>query len=173
MKKSCLAIYTVIILFIAFWVGPGLIMAQGTSPVKVNKITTSPASFKAGNTVSISIEIENTARSNYGCVGEACFQIFVQIFKARPPIMTNFLFETTLSLNAALSAGEKKTITFPARWVVPNIDTDKFIFNATGPICAPDEFGQMLSKTFLKSCSYSATSTIELIRIHKKDLIRK
>jgi hypothetical protein len=153
----------------------GLVMAQGTSPVKVNRITVTPASFKIGDTLSFSIEIENTSTSAYACVNGTYFKAFLHVFKATPYRIDNQLWETSQPLTTNLAPHERRTVTFTARWTVPNIVTDKFIFMAGGPICAPDEFNQSTVITFYQTCTYTALATIrpEVIRIAAKDILKK
>jgi len=153
----------------------GLVMAQGTSPVKVNRITVTPAQFKIGTTLSFSIEIENTSTSAYGCVNGTYFKAFLHAFKATPYHISNLLWETSQPITANLAPNEKRTVTFTEKWTVPNIATDKFIFLAGSPICAPDEFNQSLALTFYQTCSYAALATIrpEFIRIAVKDILKK
>lgn len=154
----------------------GLVMAQGMSPVKVNKITITPATFRIGDTLSFSIEIENTSTSAYGCVRGAYFKAFLHAFKAAPYHISNLLWDTSQPLTTNLGPGEKRTVTFTARWTVPSIDTDKFIFLAGGPACAPDEFNQTTAFTYYQTCTYAALATIlrpEVIRIATKEILKK
>ncbi len=154
----------------------GLAMAQGMSPVKVNKITVTPASFRIGDILSFSIEIENTSTSAYGCVNGAYFKAFLQVFKATPYHVSNLLWDTSQALTTNLAPGEKRTVAFTAKWTVPNIATDKFIFLAGGPVCAPDEFNQTTAFPFYQTCTYSALATVmrpEVIRIAVKDILKK
>lgn len=144
-------------------------MAQGISPVKVNRIIASPSPFKEGNTVSISVEIENKATKNYGCVGTDYFKVGLKIYKSTVS-PANKLWETSQALTSALGPGEKRTVAFSANRTVPNIDTDKFIFVATGPLCAPDEFGQSTSLTFLRRCRYEELIKMEIIKVPKTDI---
>jgi len=153
----------------------GLAMAQGMSPVKVNKITVTPASFRIGDILSFSIEIENTSTSAYGCVNGAYFKAFLQVFKATPYHVSNLLWDTSQALTTNLAPGEKRTVAFTAKWTVPNIATDKFIFLAGGPVCAPDEFNQTTPFTYYQTCTYAALVTMrpEVIRIAVKDILKK
>jgi hypothetical protein len=169
-----MAIYILLILFMGSLAVPNLGIAQGTSPVKVNKITVTPATFKIGNNLTITVEIENTSRSTYGCVGGTYFKVFLSVFKATPFHVSNQLWTTNQPLTTALNPGEKRSITFTSKWTVPNIDTDKFIFHAGGPICAPDEFNQTASRTFSRSCTYSSPLLVihPGIGVHIKELLR-
>lgn len=156
MKNIYLAIYLLLVFFVGCLLVPSLIMANGTSPVKVINMIVYPASFKVGDTVSISVAIENTARSHYGCVHGATFKVFLNIYKASQPTLANLSWETSQPLTEVLNPGGRKVIAFDAKFRVPAIGTDKFLFIATGPFCTPDGFGQTLSRTFFRSESYSA-----------------
>lgn len=174
MRKFSINAVIMVILFTGFLLSADLVTAQGTSPVRVNKISVSPSSFKAGDRLTITIEIENTSRSRYGCVGGAYFKAFLSIYKAEPFTVSNRLWETDQTLRANLRPGEKRTVTFASRWTVPSMNYEKYIFNATGPICAPDEFGRSAKKEYVSSCTYS--SPMPLLRLPKvatKDLIKK
>jgi hypothetical protein len=153
----------------------GLVMAQGTSPVKVNRITVTPASFKIGDTLSFSIEIENTSTSAYACVNGAYFKAFLHVFKATPYHVSNLLWETSQPLTTNLAPHERRTVAFSAKWTVPNIATDKFIFLAGGPVCAPDEFNQTTAITFYQTCIYAPLVAVrpETLRIAVKDILKK
>jgi len=167
MKKIFLTVFVLMGIFMFSLFIPHLTMAH--SPVKVNKIIVSPVPFKAGNTVSISVEIENTARSNYGCVGTELFKVFLSIWKS-DVVPGNYLWSTSQPLTAVLGPGEKRTIAFSANWTVPNIDPDKFIFHASGPLCPPDKYREGAELSFLRSCSYSPIAPMEYIRIRKIDI---
>lgn len=168
------AIYLLLILFIIGSLAlPNLGIAQGTSPVKVNRIIVTPATFKIGDELTITVEIENTARSAYGCVGGAHFKVYLHVFKATPFHVSNMLWSTDQPLTTALNPGEKRSITFTSKWTAPNIDTDRFIFLAGGPICASDEFNRTASRTFSRRCIYSSPQLIRgEIGIHMKELPR-
>lgn len=150
------SIYILLILLLWTLTIPELGMAQGASPVKVNKITVTPDTFKTGDTLTITVDIENTSKSAYGCVGGPYFKVFLNVFKATPFTVSNQLWTTNQALNTPLNPGEKRSITFTSKWTVSNIDTDKFILQAGSPICAPDEFNQTASRTFSRSCTYTS-----------------
>jgi len=139
-------------------------LAQGISPIRVNKITVTPATFKAGDRLKITIEIENTASVTYGCVGDRWFHAYVGVYKNTPFNTTNRIWNTEVRLTTPLRAGEKRGVRFLSDWDVPKIETDKFIFLAWGPVCAPDEFGMQTQKTYIRSCSYSSPKITGLKR---------
>ena len=170
MKKFRQAMCMFLPLFFLFLVLPDQCLAQGTSPVKVKKIEVNPDSFKVGKILTISVEIQNTSNKRYGCVGGTHYKVFLNIFKATPYHVSNQVWKTSQPLSAILSPGEQKTITFSAKWKVPNIDTDRFIFRAGGPICAPDEFNQTAAITFLRTCVYRLLPKFKLIRKATKKL---
>jgi hypothetical protein len=132
----------------------GNVFAQGASPVKVNKITVTPSSFKAGDVLTFTIEIQNTSRNTYGCVGDSGFKVFLDVFNAERLQMDNWLWGTEQPLTSPLAPGEKRTITFSSKWTVPKICPEKIVFLGGGPWCAPDEFNQTAYITFSQTCLY-------------------
>ena len=139
-------------------------VAQGTSPVKVSSVSVSPTSFKAGDNVTITVQLENISASPYGCVGGAYFKVAVYVFKASPYTVTNQIWSADQVLTTPLAAHERRTVTLTTKWSVPNLDTPSFHVMAWSPVCAPDEFGQNAVLTINKTCVYSYTPTIQFIR---------
>jgi hypothetical protein len=166
MKKISLIL--LVLLLIA-----GNVLAQGTSPVKVNKLTVTPSSFKAGDVLTFTIEIQNTSRNTYGCVGGSYFKVYLYVFNADRMHVDNLLWKTEQTLTSPLAPGEKRTITFSSKWTVPKICPEKIVFVGWGPMCAPDEFSQMAKIIFNQTCLYGmikvplVTGTMRI-----KDLIK-
>jgi hypothetical protein len=163
LKKICLSICMTLSL-------AALALAQGTSPVKVTSIAVAPASFKAGDAVTITVQVENSATRPYGCVGTPYFQVSVNIFKAEPYTTTNMIWQGEQALTTPLAAGERRTVTLSMRWTVPNLDVSSFHVTAWSPLCAPDEFGQFAKVIINKSCVYTYQPRLEIIRTPIRDL---
>jgi hypothetical protein len=140
-------------------------MAQGTSPVKIVSVSVSPTSFKAGDAVTVTVQIENTAATPYGCVGAGFFKVAAYVFKAAPHTVTNQVWSAEQALTTPLAAHERRTVALTTKWTVPNIDTPSFQVVAWSPVCAPDEFGQNAVITIGKSCVYSYSPALTLIRM--------
>jgi hypothetical protein len=137
-------------------------MAQGTSPIKVNSINVAPTSFKAGDSVTVTIQLENTRATSYGCAG---MQAAVYAFKAEPYTTTNEVWRATQPVASPMAANEKRIVTFTTKWTVPNVDAPTFSLLAWSPACAPDEFGQSLVLKINKSCVYSYTPSFQRVRL--------
>jgi hypothetical protein len=142
-------------------------MAQGTSPIKVNSISVSPTNFKAGDSVTVTLQLENTRASGYGCAG---MQASIHAFKAEPYTVTNQVWNATQAVGGAMAANEKRNVTFTTRWNVPNVDAPTWHLMAWSPACPPDEFGQNAVLKIGKSCTYTATPTIRLLRLPPQQL---
>ncbi len=158
----------ILIVLVSFFIA-GNCLAQGMSPVKVTKLKVTPSSFKAGDVLTFTIEIMNTSRNTYGCVGATYFKVFLDVFNAERFHVDNWLWGTEQSLTSPLAPGEKRTITFSSKWTVPKITSDKVVFVGGGPICAPDEFNQIAHITFSQTCSY----VLQLPQITTGKMLRK
>jgi hypothetical protein len=145
-------------------------LAQGTSPVKINSISVSPANFKAGDNVTITTQLENTSPNTYGCVGGAYFSVSVYVFKATPYTVANQVWHGSQALPSALAGRERRTVTLTTRWPVGAVDTPSYHIMAWSPVCAPDEFGQNTILTIPKVCVYSYQPRFEFARRPIKEL---
>ena len=170
MKRFKKAVLTILPVFILLLILPALSMAQGSSPVKVTKIMVNPNSFKAGNTISFSIEIQNTSTSSYGCSGA---KVSIHIYKATPYTVSNRVWHTEQPFSATMAPGEKKTVSFSGKWRVPNFCPNQFIVLAKGTICAPDEFDQSKADTFSKTCVYKRRQLLIRRPIHRRPVKKK
>jgi hypothetical protein len=173
MKKFNSFPWVLVLLIVGLFLTVNFGLAQGMSPVNVNKITVSPLPFKVGERVTISLELENTATGNYGCVGGVYYKAFIHIFKAKPFTVDNVVWETSQALTAPFRPGEKRTVTFTSTWTVPNTETINYFFSCGSPVCAPDEFGQHLVVTYYRSCVYNSLQVNpEIIRLSVKELYK-
>jgi hypothetical protein len=146
------------------------VLAQGTSPVKVTGISVSPTTFKAGDTVTVTVKLHNTATKPYDCVGGGHFAVSVYVFKASPYTVANQVWSASQPLTTPLGAGENRTVTLSTKWTVPNIDTSTFHFMAWSPVCAPDEFGQTATLKVNRECVYRYHALFEFKRVPLKSL---
>jgi len=142
----------------------------GDSPVEVTSISLSPTSFKAGDTVTVTVKIKNTATNPYACVGGVFFRVEVHVFKAEPYTVANRVWTATQPLTTPLAAGEIRTVTLASKWTVPNIDTPTFHFQAWGPLCGSDEFGGLAVLKVNKVCVYQYKPHLEFAPKQAKEL---
>jgi hypothetical protein len=150
-------------------------MAQGTSPIKVNSISVSPTSFKAGDQVTITIQLKNEGTRSYGC---GSFEASVSIFKTKPYTVTNRVWDASQAVTSPMAAGAVQNVTFTSKWTVPNINTTSFHIMAWSPLCAPDEFGQNTIIEIGKECVYKYQPRFEFLArpikpLRKAPLIKK
>jgi hypothetical protein len=142
---------------------PAMLLAQGTSPLKVTRITISPASVAAGARVAISVSIQNTSTATYGCSGPNS-GVTVYVFKAEPYSTANKVWETTQPV-APFAAGETRAVPISTQWVVPAGDVESYHIVAWSGVCGSDEFGQQAALKLRKACTYSALPTLLLPNI--------
>ncbi len=138
-------------------------MAQGSSPVEVTGITVSPATFKGGDQVTLTVSLKNTSTNPYGCVGTPYNAVTIYVFKAEPHTTANLVWQNTHALPGVLAGGERKTVTIAARWPVPATDVPEWQIVAWSPVCAPDEFGQRAVLKIGKECMYHYTPRLQLM----------
>jgi hypothetical protein len=131
--------------------------------VKVAAIGISPAQFKAGDQVTLSVTLQNTSASPYACVGSTYYGVSVYISKARPSTVANTVFSGHQPLTSPLAAHERRTVTLTTKWTVPSVDTPQFYVQAWGPICGSDEFGNTAEVTIPRVCVYNFTPTITAV----------
>jgi len=134
---------------------PLLGWAQGSSAIKVTVINVTPASFQNGAALTVAIDYRNAGTRASG-PGTA----FVQVFKANTFLATDLVWHTEQPVGA-IPAGGTGSLTFTTKFTVPNINTDKFVFRA-GIIDPPNEFCDMASRTFNRTCTYQAMPVIFL-----------
>lgn len=151
----------IFIVFLIFFIA----VAQGVSPVKVNKIVVSPSPFKVGDALTFTVEIENTSNSTYGCVNTLGFIVQISVFKSDTS-EKNLIWVGSQKLTTPLSAGEKRTVTLTSKWKVPPevVDINKIIFRAYGPACAEGDLliQQNAELTCYRSCSFAPLKLIVL-----------
>lgn len=151
----------------------GIAMAQ--SPIKVNGVSLSPTSFAAGDAVAITVNLENAGTTSYGCVGGAFFKLWVPIYKAASFTTANQIWSGEAALTSPMAPGEKRSITLSTTWTVPNLDVPAFHFQAWGPVCAPDEFGNTATLKVNRSCVYKYQPIFQWVKkpIRELSLIRR
>ena len=151
---------------------PSTVFSQGSSPVEVKSISLTPTTFKSGDNVTINVTLHNASTKVYGCAG---MKVWLWVYKAKPSTTTNQIWSAEQALGvASMAAGETKTVTFTQKFTVPTQNYPQLIFNAWGPVCAPDEFGQMASLVVGQECMYKVSSIFEFApRTRIPKLIKK
>ena len=157
---------TKLIIIVALALGVALagpVWAQGTSPIQVTSINLEPASFNAGDRVTIKIGLKNG-----GAAATAAGMAYVDIFKADTWLASDAVFHAEQPI-AAMAAGATRTVTFAARWTVPGLDVPAYFVRAAA-IDPPNEFGNPKSARYLRSCAYSrpaALVTLPVLRLRE------
>ena len=126
---SLFAVGVVLFLF------PGLLVAQGTSPVKVTSITLSPTTCDPGDIVTVTITLHNTSANPYNCGG---MMAGISAFKATPYSVANRIWQAQQPVTS-FAAGEQRNVTFTTKFTVP-ANLVELHFQARGPVCPPNEF---------------------------------
>jgi hypothetical protein len=155
-KVVFLAVFALLMLLL-----PGAVFSQGSSPVEVKTISLSPTTFKSGDNVTVTVTLHNASTNAYSCSG---MKAYLYVFKAKPYLVTNRIWSSEQAIGVtSMAAGESRTATFTQKFTVPAQNYPQLFFNAWGPICAPDEFGQSASLTVGQECVYKVFSRIEII----------
>lgn len=158
--------------FLLMLILPGTVFGQGSSPVEVKAISLTPTTFKPGNMVTINVTLHNASTKAYGCSG---MKIWLYVFKAKPTTTTNQIWSSEQAIGVnSMAANETRTVAFTQQFTVPAQNYPQLIFNAWGPICAPDEFGQYASLVVGQECMYRVRSRFEFVpRTRLPVLIKK
>ena len=127
----------------ALLVASGIAADQGTSPMKVDKITLSPATFKAGNSVTVAVTVRNGGTKVYGCPGENTWAVWFIMTRAEPSpgggvSTSDFLWSAYEPLGSAMKPGESRTVAASHKWLVPALDLPSVYAFAAGGGCSPD-----------------------------------
>jgi len=130
---------------------PASVHSQGQSPLTVTGISFSPATFKPGDDVSVTITLRNPSTQRYGCTGMSAA---IQVFHRQPYTVYHLIWRAEQA-TAPMAAGESRNVTFSQRFTVPRANHPQLFFNAWSPMCAPDEFGRASEFVVGQECVYT------------------
>ncbi|HHT9126529.1 MAG TPA: hypothetical protein ACFYD6_12025 [Candidatus Brocadiia bacterium] len=139
-RKFVLVIISLLTVTMTF---SSIIFAQGSSALKITKITVTPSPFKTGNTLNFSVEVENpTSKATYG---DFSIDFSVKEDEAYKSIGT--------TNSPKLNAGEKRVVKIAQTYNASgNFKNLCFLFT---PIDAPNEFGKNFQSCYMPSCVYN------------------
>jgi len=143
----------IISLMAALFIFSAMSFAQGSSPLKITKITVTPSPFKNDDTLNFSVEVENpTSAATY-----ADFGIW---FYVNEDGMSKYIGTTN---SAKLNAGEKRIVNIAQTYkVAKSFHKICFVFT---PIDAPNEFGTEFQSCYTASCTYNPSFVRPMLRV--------
>jgi len=156
-KRTAFVLSTTLVCLFLF---AAALAAQGTSPIKVTAIKMSPTTFKAGESVMLTVTLWNGSKSKYGCSG---MKAVIYAFKGKPYTVTNQIWKAE-ELVGPMAGGEKRDVTFSTKFTAPAANYPKLHFMAWSPVCAPDEFGQNAILVVGQECYYRFRSRSLVIK---------
>jgi hypothetical protein len=125
--------------------------ALAVDDLKVTKFTVSPSSFKKGNNLSFSVEVENPTDSTVSGAGNILFDILDGTPERAGP--GSFIGRTPIPTIAPHS---KVTVALGQSYSVPSNADDLITFQIRLPSIVPGgEFGPVYRYKYIASCTYA------------------
>jgi hypothetical protein len=153
MKKTCKTLTQIVatvmtILFLLSFVGVAF-----AAELNLKKFTVSPSPFKKGQTVRISVEVENP---NSAAVSTAGKEIYAYLRDGTPGREGPGSFLGKTPLPATIGARATITVNLAQTYTVPNNAGNEITFTIHLPPITPGvEFGPAFSYKFDATCTYS------------------
>lgn len=152
-------------------------LIAGDSPVEIRVFTVTPTPFKTGDTLSFTVEIENTSDSAYGSPRHF-MKVSISIYKDEWKLENNLWYYEQDIGTYSLAPKERRTVRISQGWIVPkDLCAKQIIIIAGAPYSGdPDERANMVRRNFFSNCSFSPPSLpipLEKINVKMRELLNK